>query len=53
MSLYLHLLENFKLHTIYDGIQKQDPKPVHGWTTSYYEESVREYLMKQPISKHA
>ena len=51
MSLYLHLLEKFKLHTIYDGILKQDPKPVHGWTTSYYEESVREYLMKQPISK--
>lgn len=39
------------MDSLYDAFVKGDPTPVHGWTTSYYEASVREYLSKQPLDK--
>lgn len=36
---------------IYSSYVSNGKQPVHGWTTSYYADSVKEFLQKQPLEK--
>jgi hypothetical protein len=51
MNLYESLQSRLRLYSIYDGITKREAAPAQGWTTSYYEDSLREFLKKQPLDK--
>lgn len=43
--------EALRYSNVYDGMVANGNTKVHGWTTSYYEDSVREFLSRQPRDK--
>jgi len=51
MELYTELCTKLKLVSVYENIPKREATPVQGWTTTYYEDSLREYLQQQPKDK--
>jgi len=48
MSLFSQIRNALRYETIYDGISPQQATPAHGWTTAYYPEAVKEFLLTQP-----
>lgn len=50
-SLFKDLQTKLQLVSVYENIPKREATPVQGWTTAYYENSLREYLQQQPTNK--